>query len=401
VKAGVPLATVGQVELVFFVANFFLYFWQNGTNTAMLSWASGEDRTKVAGAIFSGMHVHALLAVVGMLFIAQFPIETKAHSIVTGYGLVAMLAYVFFSIPAGAIVYAYLIRQQYKHILWYTTITQLLQVGLVAGMIISGYSLPEMLLAVAILSFAKWLFVFTTGGWLKQPLSRVTMWGFVAFSMPMIIHSFNSGLTDYVDGWIVSFFYGDDTFALYRYGARELPFNAMLIGGLIGGLINRFMMEDRADPAFMKKETLRIMRLLFPINILLIFLSVPLYSLIYKEEFELSARIFNIYALTLLSRVILSQVFCYVRHHRWLLTWSTAGEVVLNVLLSLLLMQWLGLWGIPLATVLAYLAQKLFLIIYVRRAFDVHVSEYLPVPQTIWYFAAMIGSVIAAELIYF
>jgi len=206
---------------------------------------------------------------------------------------------------------------------------------------------------------------------------------------------------DYVDGWIVSLVFGEESFALYRYGARELPFNVLLIGGLVSGLVHRFKATDVVDAATLRAEILQIMKLLFPINCALILLSPVLYTLVYHEEFAFSARIFNIYALTLLSRVVINQVFCYVHHHTWVLTWSTAVEVVVNVILSILLMQWLGLLGIPLATVLAYALQKLFLIIYVRKKFGVRLSEYVPITQGIWYFTAMIACVILAEWIYF
>jgi peptidoglycan biosynthesis protein MviN/MurJ (putative lipid II flippase) len=127
----------------------------------------------------------------------------------------------------------------------------------------------------------------------------------------------------------------------------------------------------------------------------LILLSVPVFTFVYNDNFALSARIFNIYALTLLSRVMINQVYCYVHHDNWVLTWSTAAEVVINIVLSLLLMQWLGLIGIPLATVLAYAIQKAFITYYIRRKYGVRLSEYIPVQQCIWYFAGMILCVMA------
>jgi Na+-driven multidrug efflux pump len=97
----------------------------------------------------------------------------------------------------------------------------------------------------------------------------------------------------------------------------------------------------------------------------------------------------------------MNQVFCYVHHHNWVLTASTAVEVVVNIALSLLLMQWLGLIGIPLATVLAYGLQKAFLVWYVRTKFTVRFREYVPVRQCIWYFAAILLCVFISEMIYF
>lgn len=402
VKAGVPLAIVGQVELVFFVSNFFMFFWQNGANNAMMSWASGQERVQVAGAIFKGMHIHAILGVALMWVIAQFPVDSQFDFIRQDWNLLAILLYVFFTIPSGAIIYAYLVRKQYVAIQWFTGITHLMQIAIVTGTIIAGYSVQEMLWSLAGFAILKWIVVIVTGKFLSTRNSAETgMWAFVAFAMPLVIHAFNGGLMDYVDGWIVSFFYGQETFAVYRYGARELPFNALLIGGLMSGLIHQFSTQASVDSQVLRAETVRIMKLLFPINAALILVSAPIFTLVYNEDFHLSARIFNIYALTLLSRVIMNQVYCYVHHHNWVLTWSTAGEVIINIILSLLLMQWLGILGIPLATVLAYTIQKMFLVYYIRRKFGVRTSEYFPVKQCIWYFAGMILCFVLSEILYF
>lgn len=402
VKAGLPLQIVGQIELVFFVANFFMFFWQNGGNSAMMSWESGQERVKAGGAIFSALHLHALAGICVLWIVAQIPIGEKFEMLNSSANLAALTAYIFFSIPAGAIIYAYLVREQFKHILWYTGLVQAVQVTIVLVVMISGYGIDVLLFALAGFALLRWVFVLVTGQWFSQgipPIART--WAFALFALPLILHAFNSGLMDYVDGWIVSLVFGEESFALYRYGARELPFNVLLIGGLVSGLVHRYKTANAIDAESLRAEILHLMKLLFPINCALILLSPLLYTIVYHEEFAYSARIFNIYALTLLSRVVVNQVFCYVHHHTWVLTWSTAVEVVINIILSLLLMQWLGLLGIPLATVLAYALQKMFIVIYVRRRFGARLSQYVPITQSIWYFGSMIVCVILAELIYF
>ena len=313
-----------------------------------------------------------------------------------------LAAYIFFSIPSGAISYAYLVREHFRKMLWFTGISLGVQAGIVLTLMISGQSIGALLMALAGFAFCRWVFVLFAGRWFSYGFpSRTAMWTFFVFAIPLILHAFNSGLMDYVDGWIVSLFFGEDSFAWYRYGARELPFNALLIGGLTTGLVHRFKTQNVVDADTLRNEISRVMRMLFPVNCLLILLSVPLYSLVYSDDFVFAARIFNVYALTLLSRVIMNQVFCYVHHLTWVLTWSTLAEVVLNIILSLLLMQWMGLIGIPLATVLSYAAQKLFLVFYVGHKFHMPLSRYVPVTQCIWYFTAMILCVVLAELIYF
>lgn len=402
IKAGVPIAIVGQLELVFFAINFFQFFWQNGGHQAMLSWKKGEERSLASGAIFGGMHLQALVGA-GLVWILAFvPVSASFEFVLDWRNLGALSVYVFFSVPVGAIVYQYLVQGKLNKILWYTLLSHGVQAAIVVFLLGRGTNVEFLIDVLAGYAFARWLVVLIAGRFFRDGIpSLKAVLAFFVFAIPLVLHAFNSGVMDYVDGWIVSFFYGDEMFALYRYGAREMPLNALMVAGLVSGLIHRFSGDAKVEASVLKSESLRAIRLLLPLSCVLILLSPLLYRILYNAEFIFSARIFNIYALTVLSRVILSQVYAYVHHQNWVLTWSTFVEIVVNIVLSLILMEYLGLIGIPVATVIAYALQKLFLIIYVQRRFGIPFRTYIPVKACIWYFSATIASVIISELIYF
>jgi hypothetical protein len=216
-----------------------------------------------------------------------------------------------------------------------------------------------------------------------------------------MFHAFNSGLMDYIDGWIVSGYFGEDMFARYRYGARELPINALLIGGLVSGLIPRFSKLGTVDATVVKEESARLIRTIIPANCLLLLASPLLYELVYSEEFVISARIFNIYALTLLSRIIIGQVYLYVFQKNWVLALSTLGEIILNIVLSLILLERFGLLGIPSATVIAFALHKVFITIYVGRRLGAPLTTYVPLKLYALASIALLASFVIAEFIYF
>lgn len=402
IKAGVPVAVVGQLEMVFFIANFFQFFWQNGSHQAMMSWKSGGERPNASGAIFSAMHLQALLGAALVWLVAVIPVSGAFEGLLTGQNIAAISVYVFFSIPVGALTYTLLVRNRYGDILWYTSVLQGGQVVLVIYALVSGQDISTLVMLLAGYAILRWLVVLIVGRFLSHGIpARREVIGFCVFSIPLILHALNSGIMDYVDGWIVSVFYGDETFAQYRYGAREVPLNALMIGALVSGMVHRFRSANAIDSTTLRVETSRAIRLLFPLSCGLILFSPLLFQLLYSEDFLLSARVFNIYALTVIARVILSQVYTYVHRHNWVLTMSTTGEIIINVILSLLLMRWIGILGIPLATVVAYVLQKLFLIIYVRRRYGASFSEYVPVKDCVWYFSAMILCVILSDQLFF
>ena len=53
-------------------------------------------------------------------------------------------------------------------------------------------------------------------------------------------------------------------------------------------------------------------------------------------------------------------------------------EMVINVGLSLIMVKWLGIPGIALATFIAYLFEKIYLALVVKHKLKIRVSAYLP-----------------------
>ena len=405
VKAGVSLTLIGQIELILFVSNFMLFFWQNGGRNAMLSWV--PDAGKVADrsslqAVFVTMHIYGLIAAVLLALIAHLPLGEQ-YDILAEEGIWIWLSlYVLLTIPATPMTYAYLFNGKLRQLLWYEGVTNLLQIGVVLVVILTSGSLLEMVRWLAIFAAARWCFVLIAGRWFSRGVSVFARVGvFFVFALPLVLYALSGGLMDYADGYIVSIFFGEDQFALYRYGAREFPVNALIIGGLVSGLIPKYRTSGGINPADLKNEINRLMRILFPLNCLLLLISPLLYTWLFNAEFTLSARIFNIYALTLVSRVVINQVYLYVFHHNWVLMISTIGEVVINVILSIILLQSMGLIGVPVATAIAYLLHKIFLVVFVQTRMKVSLAEYAPVRQYTLYTVAMVACFLAAEWIYF
>jgi len=150
-----------------------------------------------------------------------------------------------------------------------------------------------------------------------------------------------------------------------------------------------------------KEESARLIKTIIPGNCLLLLASPLLYELVYSDEFVLSARIFNIYALTLVSRIIIGQVYLYVFQKNWVLALSTLGEIILNIALSLGLLESFGLLGIPAATVIAFAIHKVFITMYVGRKLAAPLNTYVPLKLYALASIALLASFVISEFIYF
>ena len=121
------------------------------------------------------------------------------------------------------------------------------------------------------------------------------------------------------------------------------------------------------------------MHLFFPIILVLLFISPVLYRFFYSQMYSSSAFIFNIYLLIFASRIIMVEVFLYAKHQNRMLMWISGIELLINMGLSLLFLNWFGLAGIAWATVFAFAMSKLFFIFFIYRKYGISVNKYLDI----------------------
>lgn len=75
-------------------------------------------------------------------------------------------------------------------------------------------------------------------------------------------------------------------------------------------------------------------------------------------------------------------------------------ELLLNVALSLVFVQFMGIAGIALATFIAYLFEKIYLVIVVRHKLNIRWARYLSIRNYLLYSLVTIVIFIFVELIY-
>ena len=126
-----------------------------------------------------------------------------------------------------------------------------------------------------------------------------------------------------------------------------------------------------------KAETTKLMHLLYPISVVVVLISPFIFPLVYNESFKESAYLFNIYALIITSRILLPQLVLFGKHLNKTLLIFTFIELIFNVLLSLYLMQFWGIRGIAVASVIAFMLAKIFIIIFNYLKFNIKPSRYI------------------------
>ena len=394
VKSGYTKEEIGIYELFFFVANVVSFFWSMGLNNALMSFYPKLELVQQKRLLFNLAIILLALgfAAAGILYLLEDYIAyllNGSHSI---DHLNYIMVYLILAAPSSFIALIYLLQSKNKAIVKYGIFIYLLQLLIITIAAFNHLDVSQILQLVLGWMVVQFLWftylIFKNGGlYVDFQLQRT----FLIFALPLILHMLLGNGMEYVDGFIVNYFYDEAAFAQFRYGARELPLATILIGALSTAMIPLAVNGLNKTLSEVRRKISNMMNILFPISMALILTSPFIFPLVYSQDYEISAQLFNIYLLVICSRVLMPQVVLFAKHSNNFLMLSGLVEFLINIALSLYLLQFFGMLGIAWATVIAFLINKVMLSVYAKRKFGVNIKQYLDVKlYSIWFGSILI-----------
>ncbi len=303
----------------------------------------------------------------------------KNDTLLTSGGIVLLALYIFFYSPTLLIEIKYILNKEAGKLKKYAVSIFLLELLIILITALLYRNINPVLTALVLWIFIRWLYaiyiVFNFSSTFSISINLIK--AFFIFSVPVIIHILLGNGMEYIDGIIVGQKFSPDMFSVYRYGAREFPLILILIGALRSTMIPEAI--EKPDIAYekIKNQTSKIIRLYFPLAIVLMLSSKYLYSFFYSSQYSYSAILFNIYLLIISSRIIMSEVFIYANHMNKLFMQVSFIELLANIILSLILLQYWGIAGIAFATFISFMGSKLYLVYIVKKKINVPLKRYL------------------------
>lgn len=373
-KLGATEQQIATYETFLWLTGMFTFFWIAGTINAMLSVQKNFNQQEVFANTALAILWQSVIAV-QLLVVFQF--VNNGNPILT-----AMAAgYVLFNTVAFLNEYIYFLKDEKKSLLTYGLSSTGIQILLtVIPFVISGEILWS-LAGLAILGIAKlfWLVVMlrkhATFSFNKPFLSSL-----IKLSIPASTTILVSGSAEYIDGFLVKKYFDEKSFALFRYGARELPLALILANTLSTAMIAPIANDISAGLDKLKQQSAKLSMLLFPISIVLMLTSKMLFVTFYNDTYLLSASIFNILLLLVIPRLVFPQtVFTALRMNTTTLTVSLV-EIAINIVASITLMQYYGLMGIAYGTLLAFVIDKTLLVFLLYRKHHIAPGQYINLP---------------------
>lgn len=397
-KMHLPQTAIGQFETFLMVSGMVSFFWVSGIINTMLS-AYPKQAPDVQKQVFFNTFIAlTLFAVIAgaVLFIFSDNLLAFLDKKNEGNFIKLAVLYVILNSPSFLIEYILYLNHRRYAILYYAGLTSLftLSAALLPPAFNYGieYSLYG-LIAVAAIKLLALLLLLKRFGSLtyNATLVRTTL----TLALPLMLSIFVSGSSEYIDGLIVKARFDDVAFAVYRYGAKELPILLIIANTFSTAMIPVIAanLTDGLDE--MKRRSQKLMHVFFPLTILLMLASHHLYQYVFSESFIYSAVIFNIYLLLAIPRLVFPQtILTGMQHSRYLLL-SSVLEIIINVSLSVWLSGIMGLPGIALGTFIAFCFDKAFLTAVNYFKYGISPRRYIPLSLLAVYSVATLLAFVA------
>ncbi len=390
-------ADIGLFEVFLFIAGFVSFFWVTGIIQSFLSLTHSNKAFDRRGAmtkhkspeIFNAFIVlmvfSVLVFLIGLGLRGNFVVYDMGGNIPY---INLLLAYILLSNPPVLIEYIYLIRNKPNSIFVYGIITYSIQLVLVLIPVFKNMDFLWSLAGLVVISAIRMIWVVVlVFKYAKFEFSWDYIKEHLTLAAPLIVSALLSGSAQYIDGIVITRALDVDRFAIFRYGAKELPLTIILAHGLSNAMISEIGKHDGLNKSMdvIRHQSRRLMHFLFPISIVTMLLSRWFYPIVFNPEFLRSADVFMMYLLLIIPRLVFPQTLLIGLKKTKIIMIASGIEIILNVLLSIYLVRYYGTVGVALATVIVYIFEKGFLIWFNYYRLHIPPKRYIPLKTYVVY----------------
>jgi O-antigen/teichoic acid export membrane protein len=395
-KSYLSLSDIGTYEIWMYLGAIISFLWLNGSFQAFTTYFAGLGKEKKEKAVFNtyvAISIFSVLLLCGLWWGKNIltPWIAGQSSIP---GLRLLILFLWLHLISFLTPHIFLVTKRSASFFYYSIFYGLGYLLAVSIPIIAGTDIIGILQGLIIFGMLEHLILWTVifkSSRIEIDLQLIKR--FVIIAMPLALYAAISSFAQIFDAWLVTFFYNKpDIFAVFKYGARELPGALALAGAFSTAMIPLIVKHKSSGLERIKSGSRRLIHLFFPISIVLMLTSSWLFKWIYSDDFSASAQVFNVYLLLVISRFIFPNSILIALQKGRILVWISLIELIINMVLSVLFIEKMGLVGVALATVFAYFLEKILLVIYLKQKENITLSDYTPIS---WWMVYSLGLIIA------
>lgn len=389
-KLGFSTAAIGSFEQFIFYSGLASFFWLHGLVSVLLVQFTKQPTDEAREAFFQNILAVANVCSLCMALLAFGLVFLFHERIAAELEDVLLFAIFFFSIntPTYLMEYYWYLNKHHRWLLLYGMAN-------FAGILLLG-ALPAYfygniqyaMLGLLGFAFARLLLLLSVLRWpfgalrhLDLPQMKQIVLGALPFTGTILV----AGSTEFTDSFIIQSFFSVGDFAMYRYGARELPLVLLITSTFSNAMIPIISTKLHEGAAELRHRSSRMMHLFFPLSIVAMLISHWVFPLVFNPQFAASAGVFNVYLLLAIPRLLFPHTLLAASGYSAWLFKSSVAEVVVNVACSLLLLPFFGLTGVAMGTVIAFVFDKVFCAVVLYQKTGIRLQEYTPVKTHLAY----------------
>lgn len=371
---------IAQFETFILISGMLSFFWVSGIINATLSLYPKKSESEKQVLLFNTFLTLVLGSVFAAIALFFFSGNLLAFLDKQTEGTLIFLAaiYLLLNNPGFVTEYILFLNGQRRALLVYAVCSSVAVIAVAVVPVLLHFEIHFSLYGMMVVACLRILFaLILLNRYAKFALDFSILKENLKLSAPLILSLLVSGSAEYIDGLIVKAKFDEVFFAVYRYGAKELPVLLIIANTFSTAMVPAISFDIHKGLAELKLKSTRLMHFFFPLSIGLLIISPVIYKTVFSASFVYSAVIFNIYLLLIIPRLVFPQTVLTGMQRTKFLLFSSLIEMAINVSLSIYLAGIMGLPGIAVGTLVAYSVDKVFLLCVVKFVYGISPGSYL------------------------
>jgi Polysaccharide biosynthesis C-terminal domain len=413
------MSEIGIYETFMFVSYTVSFFWITAFLQGILTQYPSLSESEKPSYVFNIFLIFNALSIFIFLILYFFPSQSlfllTAKTDTQYFNIFAF--YLLFFLPPYLLESVWTIENRPLSILGFSMLTNGLLVVSIVYPILQNrdfFGCFYIMVLVAFLRYIVLIFNVIKRG--NFHFSPKIIRAFLSLTTPLMGYAFVGGFIAAFTTWLVSWqcVSNVEIFAIYRFGSREFPVINALATGLSSAMIpllipkNNTVLDLKNDSnlpfdvvntegvSILKEKTLRLWHILFPLSIVLMFVSKPLFGLVFNVEMKKAAPVFNVFLLLMLSRALFPQSIMMSLKETKMLFRMSIIEALSIVVMGYVFILIFGMVGVAWAMVLGYLLEKIMMILFLKKKYNIRFEDYTHVHYYLFYSVALLASYVVS-----
>lgn len=238
-----------------------------------------------------------------------------------------------------------------------------------------GYGVIRVLVSVRCFADCLW----TADGDLPSGMMRQV----IAYSVPLGVADILWKVNQFIDKYVVMFLLPVVAFAEYSVGAWEIPLVPMIAASvsavMMPQLVELYLRRDKTSLLdLLSRSITKVSLIVLPLMVLLVIISRDLMVALFSRQYAGAGIVFAVYTLTLFQRVTdYSAVLRAINRTGAVTRWA-AATALLNLVLSVPFVLWMGMVGAAVATLVATIVSWVYILVVTSWVLNIPFARVFP-----------------------